>query len=103
MKKVFFHPAAEEEMDVSADYYESKAKGLGIKFVDEIEKSLKQVSLSPNRWPIISGQTRRYLLRRFHYCLLYQIYGDDIYVLAVMHFHRKPDYWKKRNRQQWRK
>ncbi len=47
MKAVLFHPEAEEEMIVSAVFYETRSNGLGHKFLKEIERSLKLISPSP--------------------------------------------------------
>jgi len=33
---------------------------------------------------------------RFPYGVLYSIEPDRVYILAVMHLHRHPDYWKSR-------
>jgi plasmid stabilization system protein ParE len=96
MKNIVFHPEAEEEMTASAEYYESKAAGLGLKFLDEVDHGLTQISTNPYGWPFHSEQARRYLLRRFPYGLLYQVYADHVYIVAVMHLHREPNYWKHR-------
>jgi toxin ParE2 len=42
-------------------------------------------------WP----RVMRYRLRRFPYGLVYRLAESEIVVLAVMHLHRKPDYWKR--------
>jgi hypothetical protein len=39
---------------------------------------------------------RRCLARRFPYGVLYFMEQGDILILAVMHLHRSPDYWKAR-------
>lgn len=96
MKNIDFHPEAEEEMIASAEYYDSKSEGLGNKFLDEVEAGLKQILINPYGWPIHTEQVRRYLLHRFPFCLLFQVYADRIYILAVMHLHREPNYWKHR-------
>lgn len=42
-------------------------------------------------------ETKRIILRRFPYSIVYKIYGDEVIVAhAVMHMSRKPDYWKER-------
>jgi hypothetical protein len=33
------------------------------------------------------------LLERFPYLVIYQIYADEVIVLACMHAHRHPAYW----------
>jgi hypothetical protein len=45
----------------------------------------------------MGGGFRRKLLSRFPYGLLYHCPEPDwIKVVAVMHLHRKPDYWRDR-------
>ncbi|MGE4294593.1 MAG: hypothetical protein AB7E49_02710 [Campylobacterales bacterium] len=40
--------------------------------------------------------TRRFILSRFPYCVVYKTYAGDCLVVAVMHQSQKPGYWKKR-------
>lgn len=96
MKNFFFHPEAEEEMKASAAFYETKINGLGDKFLDEIDYALENISVSPEAWPIYFENIRRFLLRRFPFGILYEIIGDSLYVIAVMHLKRKPFYWEDR-------
>ncbi len=96
MKEVLFHPEAEEEMMTSSLFYETRMKGLGYKFLKEIERSIKLISASPETWPAFFEDIKRFLLRRFPFCLLYEIHDDYIYIIAVMHLHREPFDWKGR-------
>ena len=96
MKPVTYHPAALEELFLSAEYYESKADGLGEQFLDEIDAAVADVSRFTNRWPYFHLNTRRRLLDRFPYLLVYVEEPELIYILAVTHQRRKPGYWKKR-------
>jgi hypothetical protein len=34
--------------------------------------------------------------KKFPFGIIYQIIEKQIVVIAVMHLHKKPDYWKKR-------
>jgi hypothetical protein len=38
----------------------------------------------------------RSLVSRFPFGILYAIVEDDIFILAVMHLHKEPSYWKSR-------
>jgi toxin ParE1/3/4 len=96
MKAVLFHPEAEEELIASAVFYETRSNGLGHKFLNEITRSLDLISSSPGTWPVFSDDIRRFLLQRFPFGLLYEIHDDYIYIIAVMHLHREPLYWKSR-------
>ena len=96
MKPILVHPEAEEELRSSAEFYESRATGLGARFLDEIEKGYLAISESPLTWPGLSSDIRRYQLKKFPFGLLYLIREDHVFVVAVMHLYRQPDYWKSR-------
>jgi toxin ParE1/3/4 len=94
MKPVVLAPAAEEEMVDSARYYENIQSGLGDQFLDELLQTGARIAEHPEAWPIISGKIRRCLFNRFPFGLIFRIEVGRIYVLAVMHLKRKPNYWK---------
>jgi hypothetical protein len=50
----------------------------------------------PFMWPEVDVEVRRCLVHRFPYGVLYSIEPDGIFILAVMHLNRDPDYWKHR-------
>ncbi len=96
MKLVEYHPSALEELIQAAEYYKSKSKGLGQRFLDEIEHCVADLSESPERWPYFLLNARKRLLDRFPYILVYLDEVDRVYILATMHQKRRPGYWKKR-------
>ena len=80
----------------AALYYQSKAAGLGVDFLSEVERAVKSIAESPNTWPILEGELRRRLVRRFPFGILYKVESEEIVVIAVAHLRRKPGYWKER-------
>ncbi|MFN2444408.1 MAG: type II toxin-antitoxin system RelE/ParE family toxin [Vicinamibacterales bacterium] len=40
--------------------------------------------------------TRRVLLRRFPFFVVYRVRGDDVQIVAVAHARRRPGYWRGR-------
>lgn len=96
MTKVVFLPEAESEMFEAAKFYESQATGLGVDYISEVEHAINAIAESPMTWPIIEGELRRRLVRRFPFGILYRIEPDAIIIIAVSHLRRKPGYWKKR-------
>jgi hypothetical protein len=50
----------------------------------------------PEQWKLLEKDVRRCLTRVFPYAVLYTIEPDYILIVAVMHCHREPGYWKKR-------
>ena len=92
----FFHPEAEKEFNEAIDYYEDIEPGLGYDFALEIHSTITRSVDFPKAWAILEGDVRRSLVRRFPYGILYSEEKDGIFILAVMHLHRKPGYWKHR-------
>ncbi len=96
-----FHLEAVAELEASFDYYETQRPGLGLLFLEGVEKALEKIQSHPDAWPSLTperGPLRRHLLKLFPYGLIYEREKQDILVWAVMHLARKPGYWKKRNR-----
>jgi plasmid stabilization system protein ParE len=90
--------AAQTELDEAFIYYEDQLRGLGYEFTDEIFSTLKRIKQNPTSWASFSKRTRRCLVHRFPYGIIYQISEseNEILVVAIAHLHRKPQYWVKR-------
>ena len=91
-----FHPEAETEFVRAVEYYEEREEGLGLDFAVEIYSAIERILAHPKAWPVLEDDIRRSLVRRFPYGLLYAEEEDKIFIAAVMHLHREPDYWKHR-------
>ena len=96
MKNVKLHPVAKQELKQNISFYESKYKGLGQDFYSEVKSSIQLISSFPELCPERNDETRRYLLNRFPYIIVYLIYNDIIWIVSIAHCKRKPDYWKNR-------
>lgn len=95
MKPIILLLEAEQEILEAAFYYQSRASGLGVDYLSEIERAVEAISESPYTWPILEGKLRRRLVRRFPFGVIYRIDPDEIVVIAVAHLCKKPGYWKK--------
>lgn len=95
---VHFHPDAEVEFKKAIEYYELQEKHLGIRFSIEVKNALERICINPKAWTSVSKNLRRILTYRFPYGILYNYNEVDsiIYVLAVMHLHKEPGYWRNR-------
>ncbi len=94
--RLIYHPDAETEVIEAARFYEEKAPALGMAFLADIDVAAEAISGAPERWPILTGDIRRYLVVRFPYAVLYRVLPDHLRVLAVKHHRRHPDYWRGR-------
>ena len=60
--------------------------------------AIERTMAYPKAWPIIEEDIRRSLTRRFPFGILYAEEGEELFIVAVMHLHRDPGYWKHRAR-----
>ena len=90
-----FHPEAEAEFNDAVDYYDACQAGLGLEFAREVHRQ-ENICDFPLAWTPLSQNTRRCLLRRFPYGVVYQFKAGEIVIIAIMQLNRKPDYWRKR-------
>lgn len=63
--KVIFTSLANKELKDAVAYYELEYSGLGIKFKEEIKKSIERIIEYPKAWSIEKGEIRRAILHRF--------------------------------------
>jgi toxin ParE1/3/4 len=96
MKPIRFHPDADTEMLDAAVWYESQQPDLGKRFLAAVRDALNRIELNPELYALVEGDVRRCLTRTFPFGVLFRIRPDFIAVIAVMHLHRDPDYWKNR-------
>ena len=92
MKIIFLQEAESEFLDAIA-YYESERAGLGRRFKDEVDRSLRWVVARPEVCRLRSGGYRRMNLRIFPYYIPYITREATLWVLAVAHVGRQPEFW----------
>jgi toxin ParE1/3/4 len=97
VKKIEFHDEAAAEYDASFDWYLEQSPDAARRFDVEVEHAISQIKKVPLAWATAPLNTRRYLLRRFPFLLIYREQPPDlIQVIAVAHTSRRPGYWKMR-------
>jgi len=94
MKHIRFHPEADSEMVDAAVWYESQQKGLGKRFVTAVQDAFNRIQLNPELYTLVEGDVRRCPTKTFPFGVLFRIKPDLIVIMAVMHLHRDPNYWK---------
>jgi toxin ParE1/3/4 len=94
--KLEFHPEAEEEFLEAVSYYEVQMPGLGERFAAEVRAAGALLLEYPEIGQVISQELRKLVLDRFPYYLIYSIFSETVYIVAVAHERRKPGYWETR-------
>jgi toxin ParE1/3/4 len=92
---------AEDELIAAQRWYETQRAGLGQEFrkaIDEAMDRLAEAPLtaSPIFHPSTTIETRRMLVKRFPYSIIFVEYNEDLWVIAFAHNRRRPGYWRER-------
>ena len=94
--KFYFHEDAESEFDKAVDFYEDCQRGLGLEFAQEVYATIALIIRFPDAWSPMSKNTRRCLVNRFPFGVIYQMKSDAVHIIAVADLRRRPDYWLNR-------
>ncbi|MBL8380700.1 MAG: type II toxin-antitoxin system RelE/ParE family toxin [Burkholderiales bacterium] len=87
--------AVVEARHAFAWYRERNPQAAGA-FLKELDQAVESIANSPAAWPLYMEGTRRRLLRRFPFSLVYRVRTDHVEVIAVAHQRRRPGYWMER-------
>lgn len=98
--RIRFSEIAHKELIDAGDWYEQQQAGLGLRFRSAVEEAALQIARTPLLFPVELKDVRRYVMNRFPYTLRYVLRGEEVWVMAVSHQHRRPDYWVERIQQQ---
>ena len=92
---VAYHPAARAEFRRALHRYERERPGLGLAFLTAVRETEALVAEHPDSGTPL-GAHRRLLVRRFPYSIIYRVEGNRLFILAVAHARRHPEYWHDR-------
>ena len=90
------HPEALEEADAAVLWYLERSHSAALQFITALDDAISLIAKTPDRWPTYAGGTRRYIMRKFPYFVVYRFTQDAVHVYAVAHAKRRPGYWKQR-------
>jgi toxin ParE1/3/4 len=91
-----FHPEALAELRDQALYYDERSEGLGERFVAQVEAAAALAVSMPGIGSPYKHRTRRVFPKDFPFSVVYREAGDDLVILAVAAFRKKPGYWRHR-------
>ena len=94
--KFEFHAAAILEIREAIFWYQARNPDAAHQFRNEVKRAEKMVSTRPHVWPDYLHGTKRYVLHKFPFSLIYMSHEDSLVGLAVAHSRRRPGYWKDR-------
>jgi toxin ParE1/3/4 len=87
---------ADAEFAEAVRYYAEIDPELSVRFYREIERLIRDVCTSPERFFMFKPPVRRHLSAEFPYAVVYVEKPDGVWIVAVMHMKRRPGYWRDR-------
>lgn len=90
------HPLAWQDIDSADEWYFERSPDASDGLIVEVSEALEAICQAPQRWPKYLHGTRRFLLRRFPFAIIFLDQSNIVNVMAVAHHKRKPGYWKRR-------
>jgi plasmid stabilization system protein ParE len=95
-KLLDIHPSALAELKSAISWYLEQNETTANKFVAAVDRAIDLILEAPRRWPGGELGSRKFVLQRFPYAVIYTDKESVVTILAVAHGHRQPGYWKDR-------
>ena len=96
MIKLRFLPDAETEFLKEVMYYSATGTGIGIKFQQAVEDTVRRAVAVPSGGAPAPNGTRRRPVKGFPFSVIYRPSATEILIVALVHHRRKPGYWLRR-------
>ena len=89
---------AEIELWEAVAYYEERCPGLGLDFARDAKTAVEVIEEHPFRYAQREDGTRRVLLTRFPFLIVYTVEREQLWIIAFAHCKRRHGCWKQRQR-----
>jgi plasmid stabilization system protein ParE len=96
--QLLFEAEAEHELDEATQRYDEQRPGLGQRFLDEVATTTQRVREFPRAGAPVKHVPKELGARHapvngFPYHVVYLAKANEIRVLAIAHYRRRPGYW----------
>jgi len=90
---VIFDPLAKREYEDAFEYYQAEKDGLGERFRGAVLAATTILDRFPEIGEEVRPGIRKILVQRFPYKRIDSIVDGAVYVIALAHGRREPEYW----------
>ncbi|MEX1192123.1 MAG: type II toxin-antitoxin system RelE/ParE family toxin [Brumimicrobium sp.] len=88
--------AAELDIRDAFLWYEDQKENLGLKFEKHFSKTIQNIRRNPLKIQIRYNQTRVAFLKKFPYGVHFNVFENEIIIIAVFHTSQSPQKWGNR-------
>jgi plasmid stabilization system protein ParE len=87
---------ATRELQRALERYLAVRPELGKQFNEAMKAAFADIAAYPDRYPVVLGTARQYLVDGFPYSVISRFRAGRITIVAVYHHSRKPYGWRRR-------
>lgn len=95
-KRIEYHQGAIADVKSAVAGYQKRRPKAAMDFIEELHRAADTIREAPERWPMGKNNTRRFLLWRFPFAIIYSEQESVVTIWAVAHGSRRPEYWARR-------
>ena len=95
-RRIEYHEGASADVTSAVTWYQGRSPKAALDFIEELRRASEVIREAPERWPIGKNKTRRFLLWRFPFAIIYSEQEPVVTIWAVAHGSRRPGYWAHR-------
>lgn len=88
--RAWVHPEAIAEARAAREWYHARNPEAAEAFMAEPDVAIERIEEAPQRWASYLAGTRRYLLRRFPFFVVFRESEESVQIVAVA---RRAGYW----------
>jgi toxin ParE1/3/4 len=81
---------AVREFSAVAIWSEKRRKGLGDRFLSELQRCFDDVRANPLGFQVRKGEFRHAMLDDFPYRVVFKVKGQEVFIYQVRHSNRRP-------------
>jgi plasmid stabilization system protein ParE len=91
-----YHQGAIADAKSAVVWYKKRSPKAAADFIEELRQAAETILAMPDLWPPGKNNTRRFLLWRFPFSVIYTLQESVVTIWAVAHGSRRPEYWRDR-------
>jgi len=95
-RKLEYLEQAVTDAEAAVRWYAERSATAARRFSADLDAAESAIFERPEAWLRGADGTRRYLLRRFPFSVVYRVEPSRILIVAVAHGRRRPGYWRRR-------
>ena len=90
------HPEADKELAEALGYLAERTLWHANRFADTYHAALRRLHKQPECRHFVWRDFRRFNISPYPYGIIYRLRNEEVFIVALMHEKRHPDYWKSR-------